>query len=56
MLDEKDTGKIMEVPVEQRMTTDEGYGSNALEGGSDTQDLDEIFKNPGKVAKEVVVR
>jgi len=45
----KDTGEIAEVPLEQRLETDEGEGSNALEGGDDTEGLEAIYAAPGEV-------
>jgi len=43
-----DTGVIAEVPANERSARDEGDGSNALEGGDDTDAADKAAANPGE--------
>jgi len=44
--------EFVPVPVPEQLDTDEGKGSDALEGGDDTEDL-ELFRNPdGPIMEE----
>lgn len=46
-----DTGMLAFVPADDRLDTDEGEGSDALEGGAD-DDLDDIYADPGIIVTE----
>jgi len=46
----RDTGDIAWVSEEERLDSDEGEGSNALEGGAD-DNLEDIYENPGEVVE-----
>lgn len=48
----RDTGDIAEVSESERLKTDRGEGSNALEGGDDTDGLDAVYAEPGEVVPE----
>jgi hypothetical protein len=48
MPDDLDIGVVAEVPEDQRLDVDEGPDSDAIEGGDDTDELDEIYANPGE--------
>lgn len=49
MSEEKlDTGMLAEVPEEERLDADGGFGSVALEGGDDA-DLADVYANPEQV-------
>lgn len=46
---EEDTGTVAEVPEEERLDVDGGEGSDALEGGDDSEAAEEAFRDPGDV-------
>jgi hypothetical protein len=48
----EDTGQLAAVPEQLRLDVDEGFYSNALEGGDDTDGLEEIYANPGELIDE----
>lgn len=47
----QDTGMIAHVDESKRKDSDEGPGTNALEGGADN-DLDDVFEDPGELVED----
>lgn len=47
--EDTDVGTIAEVDEEHRLDVDEGEGANALEDGDDTDDLEDVYADPGEV-------
>lgn len=53
MTDTEDIGTISAVAVKDRAEFDgEDASDYALEGGDDTEGLDEVYENPGEVVEE----
>lgn len=52
----EDTGTIAEVAEQMRLDVDGGEGSDASEGGVDTEGLDAIYEEPGEVVPEERLR
>ena len=48
---ELDTGIVAEVPEDQRLDVDEGPDSDAIEGGDDTDGLEDVYANPGQASR-----
>ena len=56
MTDKEDIGTISAVAVKDRAEFDgEDASDYALEGGDDTEGLDEVYENPGEVVEEELV-
>ena len=52
MSDLQDTGTIFEVPPDQRLDVDDDDSTHAKTGGDDTEGMDELRRNPGRVVSE----
>lgn len=51
-MSEEDPLDWLEVPEDEQLDYDEPDSTHALTGGDDTEDLDEIRRNPGEVVPE----